>query len=88
MADWWSSQASGQLGPEWLSSVLAAVTAPATTSTVNHATVEEAYVAQPEVVPVGGGLARQRGGRGGRAPRPPPPSIPAAPPASIDVEGV
>ncbi|CAO2153161.1 unnamed protein product [Urochloa humidicola] len=90
VADWWSSQGAGQLGPEWLSSVLAAATAPPTTSTGNHATVGETYVVEPEAIPVRGGPARRRGGRGGRggrAPRPPPPIL-AAPPASIDVEAV
>ncbi|CAO2144090.1 unnamed protein product [Urochloa humidicola] len=63
--DWWSSQDSGQLGPEWLSSMLAAVTVPATTSVGNHGNVGEAHVVVVEAIPVRGGPARRRGGHGG-----------------------
>ncbi|CAN6299336.1 unnamed protein product [Urochloa humidicola] len=82
LLDWWSSQASSQLGSEWLASVLAAAVAPASTSTRNHAPPVEAEVA--EVNPTRGGPARRRGGRGGRARRPPAPV--RAAPASVNVE--
>ncbi|CAN6297149.1 unnamed protein product [Urochloa humidicola] len=82
LLDWWSSQAAGQLGSEWLASVLAAAGAPASTSTRNPTPVGEAEVA--EVIASRGGPARRRGGRGGRAPRPPAPV--RAAPATVNVE--
>ncbi|CAO2189483.1 unnamed protein product [Urochloa humidicola] len=54
--DWWSSQASGQLRPEWLASVLAAAGTPASTSTRNHTPAGESEVA--EVIAARGGPAR------------------------------
>ncbi|CAN6292135.1 unnamed protein product [Urochloa humidicola] len=84
--NWWSSRSSGQLGPEWLASVLAAVGASASTSTRNHAPAVEAELAKvnPTRGPARRRGGRGGGGRGGRAPRPPAPV--RAAPASVNVQ--
>ncbi|CAO2182537.1 unnamed protein product [Urochloa humidicola] len=79
LPDWWNSAAT--LGPEWLASVLAAATTPASTSTGMQPSGQERLE-----VPVQGGPSRRRGGRTSRAARPPAPIRATQPtPASIDL---
>nr|TKW37438.1 hypothetical protein SEVIR_1G047401v2 [Setaria viridis] len=64
LLDWWSSTAAAALGPDWLSSILAASSPSASASAGSQST--EAREAK---MPVRGASARRRGGRGGQAPR-------------------